>query len=113
MAPIRSLSPCLPSLPRGSADVQQPVLANLAAGRAVLIRDCACALALLAIFSVASPAAADCEGGIAALKAQTAEVADPHLRSLLLADLRRAQFELWEFDEVECRRGVSTTPCGC
>jgi hypothetical protein len=49
-----------------------------------------------------SPALADCEAGIAALTAQIAGVTDPHLHALVEIDLRRAQFELWEFDEVEC-----------
>jgi hypothetical protein len=51
---------------------------------------------------VAAPAHADCESGIATLAPKVAGVSDAHLRSLLQVDLRRAQFELWEFDEVEC-----------
>ena len=59
-------------------------------------------LVALAILAFASPALADCEGGIAALAPKIALVTDAHARDLLQADLKRAQFELWEFDEVEC-----------
>jgi hypothetical protein len=59
-------------------------------------------LALALVPLCAGPACADCESGVAALTRAVAGVSDAHLRSLLMTDLRRAQFELWEFDEVEC-----------
>lgn len=52
-------------------------------------------------------ARADCEDGVAALTAQMASVADLHTREVLMADLRQAQLDLWEFDEVECAAALS------
>ncbi len=48
------------------------------------------------------PALADCESGITALARVLAQVSDEHTKALLQTDLRRAQVDLWEFDEVEC-----------
>jgi hypothetical protein len=59
-------------------------------------------LAALAMVLLAFPAKADCEDGIALLVPKIAGVADPHTRSLLEIDLKRAQIDMWEFDEVEC-----------
>lgn len=59
-------------------------------------------IAFAALLLAAAPCRADCEDGVAELVARMAPVNEPHLRALLEADLKRAQFELWEFDEVEC-----------
>lgn len=60
-------------------------------------------LAFAVVPLMSTSASADCEAGIAALTPKVLAVANnPHLRSLLEMDLKRAQFELWEFDEVEC-----------
>jgi hypothetical protein len=59
-------------------------------------------LAIAAILLTPAPAFADCESGIAVLVPKLAGVSNVHTRELLIADLKRAQFELWEFDEVEC-----------
>jgi hypothetical protein len=48
------------------------------------------------------PAVADCGDGVAALISITAAATDPHVREVLMRDLKQAQLDLWEFDEVEC-----------
>jgi hypothetical protein len=58
--------------------------------------------ALLVCAFASTPARADCEKGIAALTASIAQVSDTKLKAMLQTDLRRAQVELWEFDEEEC-----------
>lgn len=60
-------------------------------------------MALSAVVFVAPGAArADCESGIGELSRAMRAVTDPHLSALLQTDLRGAEVELWEFDEVEC-----------
>lgn len=58
--------------------------------------------AALLVGLAAGPARADCETGVGRLMARIAGVTDPHVRNLLDADLKQAQLDLWEFDEVEC-----------
>lgn len=76
-------------------------------------------LAVLAPLAVSAPAFADCEDGVAALIPKIAATTDPHLRTLLTVDLKQAQLDMWEFDEVECAaalnhadRLLKTTPEG-
>jgi len=56
----------------------------------------------LALLWPLGPAAADCEDGVTALISITAAATDPHVRELLMRDLKQARLDLWEFDEVEC-----------
>ena len=59
-------------------------------------------LVVLGVVLPASGALADCEEGVSFLTAVMADVTDPYAREILSRDLKRAQLELWEFDEVEC-----------
>ncbi len=59
-------------------------------------------LVLFALLWPLRPAVADCGDGVAALISITAAATDPHAREVLTRDLKQAQLDLWEFDEVEC-----------
>lgn len=57
---------------------------------------------IVAVTAGATGAHADCESGIAALASVLPSVKDTRIEAMLQTDLRRAQVDLWEFDEVEC-----------
>lgn len=70
--------------------------------RAAMAKRIASLALAFSLAAQAAPAWADCESGVATLTPLLARASEPHLRQLLEADLKQAQIDLWEFDEVEC-----------